>query len=352
MPRLPIYRFAAMRSWALVGAALVLLAASAPRASSQDQPPAPLALAYKFTAGRVVRQQAKMTASMKMTLPAQAGIAGQELPVETAVTVVTSQKVAAIAPSGEASLATTLETLELKATALGVNFVARGANGKLTATLNGEETAPDFLGGSTLLGLDKLLGKPFTLTMAPNGQVTSLEGEAGGGGIGALSGMSMQELFSGGIVLPKEPVAPGGTWESRTKLDLPVATGKTIQRETTTTNKLVSVTARGGHQIATIESKGETLLTGEGAPDKSKFNQKFSAVTQFDVTAGELVTSTMNWDVAMDTAAVPGPAGASPAPIPISGVTLTGKIKVVVGPAPPPEPAKPASPKKARAGRK
>src|SRR5262249_36961984 len=160
----------------------------------------------------------------------------------TTVTVVTSQKVGDVAASGEAGLTTTLETVELKATGLGVNFVARGANGKLTATLNGTETDPNFLGGARLVGLGKLLRQAFTLKKAAPGETLGIEGAPEGGGtIAALAGMSMQELFSGGVLLPKEPVAPGSSWEPRTKVDVPAGTGKSFQRETATTSKLASV---------------------------------------------------------------------------------------------------------------
>src|SRR5207253_7265215 len=98
-----------------------------------------------------------------------------------------------------------------------------------------------------------------------------------------------------------------------------------------------SVAVKNGRQIATIESKGSIGLGGENAPDKSKFAQTFTAVTDFDVSAGEPVTSKMDMDMKVDPSVFAAAAGAAPggdqAPASglLAGMTLSGTIHLNIG---------------------
>jgi hypothetical protein len=333
--RQPVLVLAALLGAPCVGAAALVAAQPASPAAGQ-----PVALSYRFQPGHVSRHQMKMEADLKLIVPGQGGIAGQEVPAKINTTMVGTRKVAEVTPAGEGVLSVTLDTAEMNASAIGLNIVVRGSNGKLTATLNDQALPAENL-GPLLMGIDQVFGKSFSLRMAPSGQLVDLKAGAEGA-LGPLSGLGLQQMFSGVVVLPDHPVNPGDSWETKTSVALPARGGKPVEVRTQTSNTLKSLAMKGGHQIATIETKGKPALAGEGAPDPAKFKLSFTTTSHFDVTEGQSLDAVMLWDVAMDTEAIQGPPGDTPPVVTLPGTSLTGKMKLVIGPAPPPgKPAKP-----------
>src|SRR5262245_44721949 len=156
--------------WALVFVALAGGTISAALAQNAA-PTGALALAYHFKPGAAQRQQARMQADLKVAVGAQGGQNSQEIPMRVDSTGSTTWRVTSVSPAGDATVSITLDTLKMTLSVLGGTIVIDGANGKLTATANGQpipmESTP--LGQ---MGLSQLLGKPVVLQMAPNGQIT------------------------------------------------------------------------------------------------------------------------------------------------------------------------------------
>src|SRR5205823_12252286 len=137
---------------------------------------------------------------------------------------------------------------------LGLSIVITGSHGKMTATANGRPIDPAQTPfGDT--GLGQMLGKPVVMQMTPAGEITQVEGLPQSGTM-QLPGMNMQHLFTGGVVLPDHPVAPGDSWTSKSSTPVPMPNGQTAQMQTTLASTLKSLVAQGAHTIATIETKG------------------------------------------------------------------------------------------------
>ncbi len=120
-----------------------------------------------------------------------------------------------------------------------------------------------------------MMGKPFTMTVAPDGTIRRIEGlkemfESLGGDEDAMGmAMMMKQLFSEQTMrksleqmfshIPKEPVAMGGTWKHKNTVPLGQAAATTEM-----TNTLVSCDGKS----AEITSKGTFSMGGaaESAP--------------------------------------------------------------------------------------
>jgi hypothetical protein len=342
-----------MKLIALVSAAVLSALTLAPRPAPAAQASEPVRLAFRFAAGASTRYRVNATEAISIRLRgAPPGVPGTILYTGGMVMGIT-QKVMSVAPDGSASLHVNVGDVKADFTLMDQQIVIRGANGRLSVTANGQPQS-----ASLASDLERAMKSGIPMKVTNLGEVTAVRSPLGSM-VGALPGEDLTRAFGGygfsGMTLaplPAEPVKPGDAWEA--KKSAPGPNGDVVIEFR---SNLQSVDQAKGRKIALITTHGSAKMMVPRSGDAGaagvpvllqdlkfdKLEQHFEGFARFDVDKGELVSgkTEVDLDVALTIGGlIPGaPAGQN------MPATVSGKISVEVGPAPPPKPApkKPAT---------
>jgi hypothetical protein len=363
----------------LCGLVAVLAMATVGVARAQEAPPAPAApagagvkLAYKYRPGLVTRYRCATTGTMtidlsKMGLPTGAGQAPAAMPMDLSMQFDLVQKVKSVDADGTATVAQTLDAMQMNYKMMGQNVVMKTQNGKLVFTMNGQPmpAPPNAQGGA------QVIGQTFEAKLAPTGKVTELKGELNQQLKGLFGGQDISELFGAGLpglgmlVLPVEPLQIGQQWTNETSVTMPLplpgaagagAVAPKIDYKIQYTLK--EIQQKGARQVALIESRMEITMPhtdvplpqggnapGGGTMSMDNYSQTVTGTHYFDVTDGAFRMADHNAKLGMQMKMnMPGAPGGGPTGA--MGIDGSFNMKVSVIPN---TPAKVASAKAAAA---
>jgi hypothetical protein len=270
-------------------AAVMLLVNAAPA-------PAQATLRYKFKKGDKLNYVMEQKIAMTMS------VAGKDIAMDMAQTIDTTWSVASVDEDGKAKMTQTITR---------VRFTMDGPTGKVDYDSK-EGKEPEGLIGKMIGPIfSALAGADIDLSMDATGKVSDVKVPdklskavknlpGGGAGLGEMfseDGLK-QVIDQSGLVLPKEPVAKGKSWEQ--KVEFKSAGGK---MNVVSTNTYEGAVKKDGKELERVSLKPVMTLTPD--PDaQAKItlkSQEAKGTAYFDNAAGRLVESNMTQNMEMQT---------------------------------------------------
>jgi hypothetical protein len=283
----------------MVGAA-VLLVGSGLRAQEAVPPEGAVTLAYRFKTGQLQKFKGSIKSTLTATPEGNGGGFGP-IPIEVSGSFGYSEKVMGTRGTA-ATLASSVQGVNLTMGVLGNNFQIKFVNGRPVASMNGKP-APSGVFGGAPGGLENLAPtKAVSLQRDASGATALPAGSAIAAASNTMVGGSALSAFP---ELSPNPVKAGDNWETTRKIrtQLPGAAGSTATEvEIHTTYTLKALETRNGRQIAVIETAGSGAAPTSGGGDA--LTQNVTGTTRFDVERGVVVGAQMTADL---TAKAPAP---------------------------------------------
>jgi hypothetical protein len=251
-------------------------------------------LRYRFKEGEKLNYLLEQKMKMKMT------IQGRDITMDMTQTVNLSWNIQSVDKDGTAKMTQKFDRTRLSLNGPGVQFDYDSKDGKVPEGRIGMAMGPM---------LKAMGGLEITLTMDSSGRMKDVKvpddfakavKQAGGGaGLGDLfSGESLQRMISqAGLVLPKEPVSRGKTWEQKVELKMPFG-----KMNTTNTLTYDGSVTRGGKTLEVIRLKPVIKIEADPkAPATLDLkSQDAKGTGYFDAKAGRLAETTLNQKMEME----------------------------------------------------
>jgi hypothetical protein len=322
-------------------------------------------LAYKWKPGQVFKYRMTGAGTYTMSLgglPALGGAPGAPpqggFPMETKMTMETTQRVKEVAPDGSATVTQRLLTMNMTNNVMGRQAVVKMEDGKMSMTLDGQ--AMPLQGAGQSAELATLMTKGVDIRLTPRGQMIELAGAAREAVARMFQGSGVSVLFGSGtlgagmLILPESAVKSGGSWNDKQLLRIPIQGGlggpagggasQLMEVDYDVQHTVSRIEGQGDRRTAVITTKGaatvpETKLKTPAQPNNATpgslpitiraFTQKIDGKANFDLNAGYIRDGdyTLDLGMKMDLPFAP-PAGAADAAKP--QMTMNGKMAVKV----------------------
>lgn len=253
-------------------------------------------LRYKFKQGDKLNYV--MDQKMGMELPGGAGKMDMNIAIEM------SWNVQSVDKDGKAKIAQKFERIK---------FTMAGIPGApaLDYDSKDKKQLPEPFGQMMGPMFDAMSSAEFIVTMAPNGEISDVvipeklkQAVAKAGAGGALPGMDfspdgMKRMMSqSGLVLPKDPVAKGKSWDQKLEMPAPGLGSMVMENKYT----YEGPTTKNGKTLEQVGLKPTMTFKGDAnAPVKMSLKDA-KGTAYFDNDAGRLVEMTMNQDMVMEAA--------------------------------------------------
>ena len=251
-------------------------------------------LRWKFEEGETTRYQIVQDMDIKMS------VGGQNIDSKMTQTMEMGWAVESVASDGTAKLKQKISRVQVTMTSPLFNVEYDSSK---------DEQPADPVGGQLAKVFGAMVGKDFTMTMTPRGEIKNvtipeeleqaLEG-AGGGvpGGGGFNADSLKQLASqSGVEFPEEPVGRGENWSGKTEAKLPFGTMKLDNQFT-----YQGTERRGGQSLQKIGVKPKISIEPDpNAQVQMKVkSQDANGTIYFNNEEGRIAESTMKQNLDMD----------------------------------------------------
>ena len=267
----------------------LLITGAAASAHAQER------LRWKFEEGDTTNYQIVQDMDIKMS------VGGQNIDSKMTQTMDMGWAVESVASDGTAKLKQKISRVQVKMTSPLFNVEYDSSK---------EEQPADPVGGQLAKVFGAMVGKDFTMTMTPRGEIKdvtipeeleqALEGAGGGAvpGGGGFNAESLKQLASqSGVEFPEEPVAEGKNWSGETEAKLPFGTMKLDNQFT-----YQGAERRGGQALQKIAVKPKISIEPDpNAQVQMKVtSQDANGTIYFNNQEGRIAESTMKQNLDME----------------------------------------------------
>ena len=251
-------------------------------------------LRWKFEEGDTTNYQIVQDMDIKMS------VMGQNIDSKMTQTMDMGWAVDSVASDGTAKLKQKISRVQVKMTSPLFNVEYDSSQ---------DEQPADPVGGQLAKVFGAMVGKDFTMTMTPRGEIKdvtipdelaeALEG-AGGGvpGGGGFNADSLKQLASqSGIEFPEEPVGQGKNWSGKTEAKLPFGTMKLDNQFT-----YQGTERRGGQALQKIAVKPKISIEPDpnAQVQMTVKSQDANGTIYFNNQEGRIAESTMKQNLNME----------------------------------------------------